>query len=309
MLPSPLILALQEISKIYHFDVLRKKALEISEVYRLAERTGTRLVTDKASVFSYALTRMPATFEVVNRVLEFIPEQSYTSVLDVGAGTGAATWAFLAKKDIHQAVCLEREPEMLRMGADLMENAFPFVEWKLFDLVNDDMKENADIVLTSYVLNELAPSERLKAVDKLWNVSNKVLVVIDNGTPEAFEMMKKIRTYLIEKGAFLVAPCSHDKVCQNNWCHFSTRVQRTKEHKDLKNAQAPYEDEKFTYLIFSKTFQKCCNARILRHPKIEKGKITFQLCTSQGITEQIISKKDKELFKKAKKLKTGDVLI
>lgn len=55
-------------------------------------------------------------------------------------------------------------------------------------------------------------------------------------------------------------------------------MERTKAHKVLKNADLPYEDEKFSYIAISK--EKCDNSgtRILRHPMIEKGKIALKVC-------------------------------
>ena len=46
--------------------------------------------------------------------------------------------------------------------------------------------------------------------------------------------------------------------------------------------------------------------RILRHPKIEPGKITLKVCDTEENKEIIINKKNKEQFKKAKKLNCGD---
>ena len=49
--------------------------------------------------------------------------------------------------------------------------------------------------------------------------------------------------------------------------------------------------------------------RILRHPKIENGRITLKLCTIEGdIEEKTITKKEKEKFKIVKKLNNGDIL-
>ncbi|MBE6449943.1 MAG: hypothetical protein E7013_04575 [Alphaproteobacteria bacterium] len=79
-------------------------------------------------------------------------------------------------------------------------------------------------------------------------------------------------------------------------------------HKFLKDAQAPFEDENFTYLIFSKMPEAVLRSKVLRHPKIEKGKIGLQLCTMDGIIEKVISKKEEALFKKARKIKAGDAL-
>lgn len=49
--------------------------------------------------------------------------------------------------------------------------------------------------------------------------------------------------------------------------------------------------------------------RILRHPKIENGRIILKLCTTEGdIEEKTITKKEKEKFKIVKKLNNGDIL-
>ncbi len=79
-------------------------------------------------------------------------------------------------------------------------------------------------------------------------------------------------------------------------------------HKLLKEGEAPYEDEKFSYIAVSK-MKTAKKDRILRHPKIENGRITLKLCTTEGdIEEKTITKKEKEKFKIAKKLNNGDIL-
>ena len=64
------------------------------------------------------------------------------------------------------------------------------------------------------------------------------------------------RDILLREGAFLLAPCPHSGPCplqSPDRCHFSCRVSRSRLHRMLKGGEAPYEDEKFTYLIFSRT--------------------------------------------------------
>ena len=48
--------------------------------------------------------------------------------------------------------------------------------------------------------------------------------------------------------------------------------------------------------------------RILRHPQIRQGHIKIKLCTSNGIEERTITKKDGQIYKKVKKLDAGDIL-
>lgn len=308
MLPNPLLSALQRAAEKYSVKDLKESALSVSKIYRTAHRFGQHLVVSRQDVLSYALTRMPATFEVVTSVLSRIPSDCQT-MIDVGAGTGAGAWAALAGGYVKNILCLEREPAMLDLGRSLLTEAYPEVEWSSFDLIGQEITQKADVVLSSYVLNELADENRLQAVEKMWQATKRYLIIIDNGTPDAFVMMKKIRSYLMGVGGFIVAPCSCLAECPNSWCHFTSRVARTKMHKFLKEGQAPFEDEKFTYLIFSKKDERSSNARILRHPKIEKGKIGLQLCTSEGIEEKTVTKKDGNLFKKARKLNAGDTWV
>lgn len=54
---------------------------------------------------------------------------------------------------------------------------------------------------------------------------------------------------------------------------------------------------------------KNIESRILRHPIIEKGKVTMKLCDNGEITERTITKGEKDLFKEAKKKDCGDMLI
>lgn len=133
---------------------------------------------------------------------------------------------------------------------------------------------------------------------------------MNHGTPIGFDEVKFIRKYLGDNNGHIIAPCPNIENCpmpDNDWCHSTCRVSRTKIHKILKNGDVPYEDEKFSYISCSKEmFEKENFVRVLRHPKIESGKITLNICDSEGISEKIVTKKDKEIFKLARKAKCGD---
>ena len=105
----------------------------------------------------------------------------------------------------------------------------------------------------------------------------------------------------------MAAPCPTNGECtlpEDDWCHFTARVQRSKIHKQLKGGDAPYEDEKFCFIAVSRTEVEGAS-RILRHPKIESGKITLRLCTADGICDKLVTKKS-PLFKAARKSDSGD---
>ena len=286
---------------------LKPAAEALSDRYRSGMSEGGRTLSARNEAVAYAAARMPATFAAVadagERLLNRLPEAPQT-ILDVGAGTGAATLALSALTDFSRAVCLEREAVMREVGKKIV----PFADWRAFDAVADAFSEKADLVVSSYMLNELPADKRLAVVQKMWDAAEKALLIVEPGTPEACAMMKEIRSFLTELGAFLVAPCAQAGDCPVDWCHFSVRVARTKLHRFLKGGQAAYEDEKFSYLAFSRVPVERAEARVLRHPKTETGRVTVSLCTAKGIVEKTFSKRDKDGFKTARKVRWGDCL-
>lgn len=299
--------------------LLQKNSECVSLKYRDEKRAGKRLVTEEIEALAYAAVRMPATYGAVYTALKNtfeICEFEINSVLDVGAGTGAGTWALRNFVDLENVVCLEREEVMRNLGEALMQEAeideLKNVKWEKFDLVASNIEYKADLVICSYVLNELNEDDRQTALEKLWNAANKILLIIEPGTPKGFAEIKELRKMLIKQGGNIVAPCPNIEKCpmpETDWCHTTCRVARTRIHKLLKNGDVPYEDEKFSYIAVSKdTIEKGDFARVLRHPKIESGKITLQICSSNGIEEKVVTKKDKELFKSARKASCGDMI-
>ena len=122
----------------------------------------------------------------------------------------------------------------------------------------------------------------------------------------------KIRDYLLSKGLNIVLPCPHSLKCglDNDYCNFSVRVNRTRVAKQVKNATLGYEDEKYFYLIFSKTDKfETCNSTVIRRPVFRKSCVDLKLCNSDGcISNVTITKKNKSTYSKAKHIKHGDRL-
>lgn len=232
-------------------------------------------------------------------------------MIDAGAGTGAAVWAAACFFDLEYILCLEREKAMRDTGRKLASAGADFFKtapvWREFDLAASPLTQTADLVTACYVLNELNEENRENALLKLWQAAGQALIVVEPATPENFLQMKRFRSFLIDRGAFIAAPCPHQNACLNDWCHFGCRVARSKLHRESKGGAAPFEDEKFTYLIAVREKRESAGARILRRPLIGKGKVTLSLCTLWGLTEKTVSKKDGEIYKKARKADWGDV--
>ncbi len=291
-----------------------EESQSISKKYRENEGEGKKLVTKQTEAIAYAISRMPATYcAVYSAFVQCLKNynQDVKSVLDIGAGTGAATWAVTNLVNVNKIICLEREDEMRRVGEQLMEGNMVNVDWKAFDLSKDEIQEKADLVITSYVINELAQEDRKRAIMKLWNSTNGMLLIIEPGTPEGFKHILEAREILSEQGANIIAPCSHHLQCpisKDDWCSFYVRVARSGIQRQAKKGTLGYEDEKFSYIAFSKEPLCTEGARILRHPQINSGFVKVKLCTKNGIEEKTFSKKDKEVYKKIKKCDAGDTI-
>ena len=320
-IPNLLEYAIEKETEKYNIKDLKEAALNLSKRYMEMKRTGETFLKTDLDTISYSVIRMPATYSAIRTCLEKINELKefeINSLLDIGSGTGSAEWAAIDVFDINDIVCLEREKAM----RDLAKNYFSYneelknVKFIEADILNEEVKECKDLCILSYMINELSEQNRLKVIDKVLKCTNKVLLIVEPGTPEGFENIRKIRDYVFEKGYEIIAPCTgfngRCDIPKDDWCASSVRVQRTKIHKYLKDAEVGFEDEKFSYIAISTIKEKLelenCGRRILRHPKIQNGRIEVKTCLKGEIKEEVITKKNKEEFKVLKKKSNGDIL-
>jgi ribosomal protein RSM22 (predicted rRNA methylase) len=90
-----------------------------------------------------------------------------------------------------------------------------------------------------------------------------------------------------------------------DWCHFSVRLARSRDHMHAKQATVPFEDEKFSYLIVSRQPASLEGARILSPPAESKAEFKLKLCTGNGLAQQSIARRDKAEYKRVRKLDWG----
>jgi ribosomal protein RSM22 (predicted rRNA methylase) len=283
--------------------ILRKARLELSSSYR-EKNSSLTIFSDPAKSLAYLATRFPAIFAAVQKVCLQIPQ--FNTVLDLGAGPATATLALLDLFPHIQSTLVERSPEAIILGKHLLEGQ----KW-----ICQDMKElkefpKADLCVLSYSLGEIKPLGTF--LEQIWKADIDTIAMIEPGTPAGYQTILEARDLFISLKANILAPCPHALKCplkENDWCHFSTRLERTKLHRQLKEGSLGYEDEKFSYLIVSKKWTHPKGDRILRHPFKGSGFVRFQLCTEEGAhKERIVSRKDQQLYRDARDAKWGDLL-
>ncbi len=296
-LPEALQKALEEEVSRMSVKELASYSRDLSERYRV----GKGFVEKEGHRLAYLVSRMPATFAAICKALENV--DGVRSVADVGAGPGTGMWAALTMlKGIERIDLYERDKGLIALGKKFGGNE----NWHEVDLRNDFKMESADLVILSYVVNELPSYDKL--VNKLWNLANKFLLIIEPGTPVGFERIRKIREKFLNN---IIAPCTHLNACPmqgGDWCHFAARVERTSLHRQVKEGALGHEDEKFSYILLSKEKKELSGERIMRHPQIGKGHVSFTVCCSEGLCKRVVTKKDKERYRLSKKSAWGDVL-
>lgn len=273
----------------------------ISHAYR--NRVDMDLKT-REDALAYLIYRAPATMGVLQEVIQHAP--IVTTVCDVGAAMGVSALVFDPSVNI---TCVEQAKALVEVGKELTDGLN--VVWKKGPMQTVPFTKH-DLFLFSYSLNELPLQEALQALSRAYAVCQHV-VIVEPGTPEGQERVLSYRDHLINEGASLVAPCPHQKKCPlaetKKWCHFSKRIERTKEHRLLKGGSLGYEDEKYSYVVFSKTTKNpetLC--RVIGHPQKEKHQVSVDVCMLNGVHKVCAKKRDKELFHSIKKCRWGDSL-
>jgi ribosomal protein RSM22 (predicted rRNA methylase) len=153
---------------------------------------------------------------------------------------------------------LDALPLMIALGRELGRSAphqaVETAAWVHAEAPAGLPRDPYDLVVLSYVLTELSPAAIAQTVDRAWEATAGTLVLIMPGTPAGYAKIINARTQLLQSGGHVVAPCPHDLPCPlegTAWCHFAVRLARSQVHKNAKQGQLGFEDEKFSYVAVS----------------------------------------------------------
>lgn len=288
----------------------------ISDHYRKG-RGSTQAVTSDADALAYLVTRLPATYAVTAAALAQVkkaaPDFAPASLLDVGAGPGTASWAARETWNLSRVAMTDSNSRFLDLACTLWREEDTKADFIAHDLGHVGALPRADLVIASFVLAEIAQGAQPRTVEKLFAAASDVLVLIEPGTPQGFERIRAARTQLIEQGAAVLAPCTHANACPMtgaDWCHFSQRLPRSRDHMRAKGASVPYEDERYSWLAVSRVRRSAFegHARVLAPPKDAKPGVALKLCTPEGLQETFIARRDKDAFARARQAEWGDVV-
>src|SRR4051794_12738998 len=294
-----------------------QRSARISETYRsgggsAAIRTGT-------DALAYALARMPATYAAVtaslNALCEIRPDFAPKTLLDVGAGPGTATWAAAERfPSLADFTSIDANTALRELALDLFGRSsrlsgVRYTQGDARATLAD--AEAANLVIASYLIGEMDDTERTAFADRIWAKTRDTLLIVEPGTPAGYARIIALRAQLIASGAHVAAPCPHDGECPlaaPDWCHFTQRLPRSRAHKALKDAELPFEDEKFAYVALTRTPIAQRPARVLAQPEVGKVAVAAKLCTPSGLVVAKIPRRTKADYARARRWRWGDAV-
>src|SRR6202035_4903362 len=269
-----------------------ERAARISRTYR--DGGGSGAILSEADALAYALARMPATYAAViaslNALREITPDFAPESLLDVGAGPGTATWAAAeAFSSLRSFGLLDANAALRALALDLASGSarlrgMTYQHGEARAALAD--AEPADLVVASYMIGEIDSAEQKTLAGLMWAKTRDTLLIVEPGTPRGTARILAVREQLIASGAHVAAPCPHDGQCPlqpPDWCHFTQRLPRSRAHKQVKGAELPFEDEKFSYAALTRAPVARHPSRVLAQPVVTKVEVSAKLCTRDGV--------------------------
>jgi ribosomal protein RSM22 (predicted rRNA methylase) len=295
-----------------------ERAALISRTYRDGGNSGA--IASTADALAYALARMPATYAAVtaslNALCETSPDFAPKNLLDVGAGPGTASWAAAAAfASLQSFTLLDANTALRALALDLCRDSAR-LKWMTYHrgeaLGTLADAEPADLVVASYLIGEIGEAERRPLAELLWSKTRDTLLIVEPGTPSGYARIITLRQQLIFSGAYVAAPCPHDGRCPlaaPDWCHFTQRLPRLRAHMQIKQAELPFEDEKFSYVALTRRPVERRFARVLAQPVASKVEVSVKLCTADGLSVTKVPHRDKTAYARARRWRWGDAAI
>lgn len=287
----------------------------LPDIVRLADRfttarppeatpTAVPYLRDTRSCAAYSLFFAPQTYARLSHILAELPPFPETAqplrVLDLGCGTGTASWALLDHLGRRRPVALyarDHSRPALRclhdLFADLRTARWPEATLRTHPAPLDEFAsstEKFDVVLLHYVLNELpAPARRLllSRAARALNPGGR-LILCEPLRHDIGDYMRELRAYAIDDlGLHVLAPCPHALVCPlDGPCH-DVRTWKPSQALQILNSTLHRDLHHLAFALLVLTPDPLptpdgIHVRVVGSPSHAKGQTFFPACCPDG---------------------------
>jgi ribosomal protein RSM22 (predicted rRNA methylase) len=316
-LPAALRTALEAELDGYSIRELGRAADRLSDRYRADYSAAQPILGSPMESAAYLATRMPATYAAARQVLQRLtqtrPDFRPRTLLDLGAGTGACTWAAAdAFPSLAASHLVDSSPAALATSVRMLGDSALRISHSAEGVERARWSSAGafDLAVCGFLLGELEPDDQKTVITGMATTA-PVIAVIEPGTPAGYRRVLAARRALIEAGRYVLAPCPHEHECPleptEDWCHFAVRLTRSIRHRQVKGGERGYEDEKYAYVVTATEAPAGRTGRILRHPQIRTGHVRMTVCdTDPGIEDMTVSKRHGADYRAARHAHWGD---
>lgn len=287
------------------------------DIQRLADRfTTARPAADALPDYlrntrdcaAYAVFFAPQTHARLSHILAelppFPPTPQPLRVLDLGCGTGAASWALL--DHLGPRPVLLHAHDRSRAALRCLHECFTELRaarWPeaMLRTQTAALEETAaqgpfEVILLHYVLNELPPALRrsLLARASQWLAPHGRLIICEPLLRDEGDYMRDLRAFaLADLNLHLLAPCPHEQTCPlPEPCH-DVRTWKVPQSLQILNNLLPRDLRHLAYtlLVLSPTPppppDAAIRARLVGSPTFAKGQTLCPACCSDGAIHRL----------------------
>ena len=291
--------------------VLTSRLGEIKKVYTSHRENLLGKKWDEFDVSSYTSFYLPTNYQKFAFIKEQLPPSFFddvSEVIDFGTGPGTYTLAYLDLLP-HTNVdffCVDNNDLMLEQAQKLLSGLYPSLKRNLQfvkELKSIPPKKGKRLLLFGNSINELGFQS---AWEMIQGSDCDILMFIEPGTSEVFQVVSQLRKSLIDKEFVChypcvngVAKCPLDFVGNKDWCHQVWRgnhdesVERLGQMAKLDRKVMPFIGHVYSKLSNSETTSAYRVVRFLRETKFS---FEWQVC---GEFEGKNALKDFEVMKKS----------
>ena len=292
----------------------------LSQRYRAEVRDGRLHLSDERSALAYLATRMPATYAATRASLAAVagalPGFSPVAMLDVGAGPARRSGRLRRSGlPFPMLLMLEASPAMRAWG----EQALGFVR-----PANDRVarcRHQATVSPSAARANwsrwlMFSTNWRRRSAT-FWSTgygtqTSGVLVVVEPGTSNGWRRILAVRDQLNAAGAHIVGALPARRSLPAGVSRLvslcSPRVARSRIHRLAKDAEVPWEDEKFSYLAASRLPAATYGSRVIAPAERASGRVRLKLCQPDGsAVHRLVTRREGDAFREARRSDWGDV--
>ena len=145
-------------------------------------------------------------FKVIRKMVEFIKPKSQDVVLDIGAGTGAVSFALAPY--VKRVIAVDISESMLQEAKRKAQDSnIENIEFVVGDFLNLNVDEKVDAIVSNIALHHLTDEDKAKAIANMGSLLNDsgrivlgdVIIFFDTTQKQADEVLDVIEEYFGRK--------------------------------------------------------------------------------------------------------------